>query len=143
MSNELMSREIREAIAAGERALGSLKSAEEKLGSARNWGFVDLFGGGLITDLIKHSKMNDAVSYMEAAKRDLQSFQKELKDVNVPMDLRMEVGGFLSFADFFFDGLVADYLVQSKISDAREQVGEAIRMVQILLRDLRKLYENY
>lgn len=143
MSNELMSQEIREAIAAGERALGSLKSAEEKLGSARNWGFVDLFGGGLITDLIKHSKMNDAVSYMEAAKRDLQSFQKELKDVNVPMDLRMEVGGFLSFADFFFDGLVADYLVQSKISDAREQVGEAIRMVQILLRDLRKLYENY
>lgn len=143
MSNELLSQEIREAIAAGERALGSLKSAEEKLGSARNWGFVDLFGGGLITDLIKHSKMNDAVSYMEAAKRDLQSFQKELKDVNVPMDLRMEVGGFLSFADFFFDGLVADYLVQSKISDAREQVGEAIRMVQILLRDLRKLYENY
>lgn len=143
MSNELMSQEIREAIAAGERALGSLKSAEEKLGSARNWGFVDLFGGGLITDLIKHSKMNDAVSYMEVAKRDLQSFQKELKDVNVPMDLRMEVGGFLSFADFFFDGLVADYLVQSKISDAREQVGEAIRMVQILLRDLRKLYENY
>lgn len=143
MSNELMSQEIREAIAAGERALGSLKSAEEKLGSARNWGFVDLFGGGLITDLIKHSKMNDAVSYMEAAKRDLQSFQKELKDVNVPMDLRMEVGGFLSFADFFFDGLVADYLVQSKISDAREQVGEVIRMVQILLRDLRKLYENY
>ena len=27
--------------------------------------------------------------------------------VNIPLDLRMEVGSFLSFADFFFDGFVA------------------------------------
>lgn len=73
--------------------------------------------------------------------RDLLIFQRELKDVNVPMDLRMEVGGFLSFADFFFDGLVADYLVQSKIADARGQVADAIRMVEMILDDLKELNE--
>ena len=74
---------------------------------------------------------------MEEAKQDLKIFQKELKDVNLSLDLRMEVGGFLSFADFFFDGLVADYLVQSKIASAREQVEDAITMVTNILRLLR------
>lgn len=57
---------------------------------------------------------------LEDAKRHLQVFQKELKDVNVSLDLSMEISSFLSFADFFFDGLVADYLVQSKIASAKE-----------------------
>ena len=73
MSQEI---EIREAIAAGERALQSLCSAQEKLSSARGWGMFDFFGGGFITDMIKHSKLEDASRYMEQAKRDLQVFRK-------------------------------------------------------------------
>lgn len=130
-------KEIYEAIDAGERALSSLYAAQDKLKSARGWGVIDLFGGGLITDMVKHSKMNDASRYMEDAKFHLKAFQRELKDVNLSLDLRMEVGGFLSFADFFFDGLVADYLVQSKIASAREQVDDAITMVKNILTSLR------
>ena len=137
MTNEMMRREMNEAIQAGERALISLKTAQSQLKSAGNWGLFDMFGGGLFSSMIKHSKMNDASRYMEDAKKDLLVFQRELKDVNVPMDLRMEVGSFLSFADFFFDGFVADYLVQSKITEAREQVEDAIRMVENILRDLK------
>lgn len=131
-------KEIREAISAGERALNSLYAAQDRLKSARGWGMVDLFGGGFLTDMIKHSKMDDAARCMEDAKRYLKDFQRELKDVNLSMDLRMEVGGFLSFADFFFDGFVADYLVQSKIASAREQVEDAIRMVENILTELRR-----
>lgn len=65
-------------------------------------------------------------------------FQKELKDVNVPLDLRIEVGSFLSFADFFFDGFVADYLVQSKISEAKSQISDAIFRVEQILRELKR-----
>ena len=106
---------MKEAMDAGERALATLKSAQEKLNSASNWGVFDMFGGGLFSTIMKRSKMTDAQNLMETAKMDLKLFQKELKDVNVPLDLRIEVGSFLSFADFFFDGFVADYLVQSKI----------------------------
>lgn len=56
---------------------------------------------------------------MGNAKSDLLLFQKELKDVNIPLDLRIEIGSFLFFVDFFVDGFVEDYLVQSKISDAK------------------------
>lgn len=138
MTNEVMRREMNEAIQAGERALSSLKAAQSQLKSAGNWGLFDMFGGGLFSSAIKHSKMSDASRTMEYAKNDLLIFQRELRDVHIPMNLRMEVGSFLSFADFFFDGFLADYLVQSKISEAREQVEDAICMVEKILRDLKQ-----
>lgn len=142
MCDEKMKQEIREAAGAGARALVSLRAAQEKLESARKWGIVDILGGGFITDVIKHSRMDDAAACMETARTDLQRFQKELKDVNIPSDLRMEVGGFLSFADFFLDGFVSDYLVQTRIADAREQVEDAIRYVERLITELKQVKEN-
>ena len=50
-------KEKREAIEAGRRALNSLRTAKENLNSAKNWGLVDMFGGGFFTTLLKHSKM--------------------------------------------------------------------------------------
>lgn len=138
MSNEMMRQEMKEAMDAGERALSSLRMAEDKLKSAGNWGLFDMFGGGLFSTIMKRSRMSEAQSCMESAKADLRRFQKELKDVDIPLDLRMEVGSFLSFADFFFDGFVADYLVQTKISDAREQVSDAIFRVEQIMKDLKK-----
>jgi hypothetical protein len=129
-------REKREAVEAGYRALQSLNNAKAELNSAKNWGLVDLFGGGTITGLIKYSKMNNAQRYMEQAKYDLSRFGKELNDVNMVCDLNMDVGGFLSFADFFFDGVVADWLVQDRINEARRQVDEAIWRVQEIINRL-------
>lgn len=139
MAEEQMKQEIREAIGAGARALSSLRAAQEKLESARKWGIVDLLGGGFVSDMFKRSRMNEAAEYMETAKRDLQRFQKELGDVQIPLELQMEVGTFLSFADFFFDGLVADYLVQTRIKEAREQVEEAIGYVEGLMAELKQI----
>ncbi len=139
MAEEQRKQEIREALGAGARALTSLREAQEKLESARKWGIADLLGGGFVIDMIKHSRMGDAVNCMETAKRDLQRFQKELGDVEVPMELRMEISTFLSFADFFFDGLVADYLVQKRITEAREQVEEAIGYVERLMAELKQI----
>lgn len=126
-------KERQEAIDAGNRALQSLYAAQSDLNSAKNWGIVDLFGGGMITGLIKHSRMNNAQSHMEQAKYDLQRFSKELGDVAAYISLDFNTGDFLSFADYFFDGLVADWLVQDRINSARAQVDEAIRRVQNVL----------
>lgn len=133
-------REMQEAITAGEKALDSLFGARERLKSARGFGMFDLLGGGFFTDLLKHNKMNEAVRCMEEAKENLKIFQRELSDLCLSVDLRMEVGGFLSFADFFFDGLVADYLVQSKIASAREQVEDAIVVVTDTLDVLKRSF---
>ncbi len=128
-------RERQEAIRAGERALRSLRDAEHYLGGARLWGIVDLFGGGGLSGLLKHAKINDATKALNKAKADLRVFQKELRDVN---DLDIDIGGFLTFADFFFDGVIADWFVQSKIQKARKQVADAISQVEWILGSLRQ-----
>ena len=133
---EVNQKELNEAIAAGERALSSLRRAQQELDSARNWGCFDMFGGGTITGLIKHSKINSASSYAEQAQYDLEIFQKELKDVQIP-ELKIEIDSFLTFADFFFDGFFADYLMQRRINEARNKVGEAVFQIEKILRILR------
>ena len=51
-------KEKREAIEAGQRALSSLRIAKENLNSAKNWGLVDMFGGGFFSTMLKHSKIH-------------------------------------------------------------------------------------
>lgn len=131
-------KEINEAIMAGKRALNSLEQAHRDLGSASNWGVWDMLGGGLFSTMIKHSRMGDAEHNMEEARYQLQLFQKELQDIEIPAEFHMEVSEFLCFADFFFDGLIADWMVQSKINHAQEQVEEAIEKVNSIVQDLKK-----
>lgn len=139
MSNELMNQEIREAIDAGERALISLRAAQDKLNSARNWGIFDMIGGSFFSSLMKRSQIDGASEYMAQAQLDSRRLQKELRDIQVPMDLKIEVSDFLSFADVFFDNLLVDWMVQNKIAEARGQVEDAIFRVESILMDLRNL----
>ena len=132
-------REIQEAVAAGERALDSLRAAEKSLNSAGGWGLIDMFGGGMFSTMIKQSKINDARGELEAARYALRSFEKELQDVSRAVDLRIDIGSFLSFADFFFDNFFVDWMVQSKIDQAKSQVSQAIRQVEGILTELRRM----
>ena len=141
MYNEFMRKEAQEAIDAGERALRGLHAAEEKLKSAGNWGIFDMLGGGFFSSYVKQSKIREAKILLEQAKEELTEFPRELKDVGGTLDLQVEIGDFLTFADFFFDGFVADYLVQNKISDAREDIEIGIFHVKEILNDLYRRVE--
>ena len=125
--------EINEAYAAGERALESLYAAQDYLRSAGNWGIFDMLGGGFISTMAKRSKMRDANACMEQAQYDLQRFQQELRDVTSIPGLYLEMDDFLGFADYFFDGLLADLLVQSRIREAQAKVDAAIEQVHLAL----------
>ena len=140
MTENTRRQEIEEAVKAGEKALISLKAAKDKLSSAKSWGIWDIIGGGLISSMAKHSRINEASSYLERAKMDLRIFQRELRDVPDFSCLGIDIGGFLSFADFFLDGLVADCMVQSKICDAIRQVDHAIEKVEALIGQMRSGY---
>lgn len=95
--------------------------AERKFKSARNWGFLDIFGGGLIVDLFKHGKLNSANNTMNEISYLLQILQKQLDGLTIPTDYRMKFG-FSSFGDFLFDGAIFDIYMQSKIMSSLDQV---------------------
>ena len=128
-------KERQEAIIAGERALDSLYEAQNQLRKARNWGIYDILGGGFISSLIKHSKIDNARSCIERAKYDLQCFNRELRDVSY--DLNVDVGDLLTFFDLM-DSFFADLLVQSRIADASRRIEDAIWRVRDILDHLRR-----
>ena len=134
-----MEKEKREAIDAGRRAINSLKTARDNLNSAKNWGLADMFGGGFFTTMFKQSKMEQARQNMEQAKYDLRNFSRELNDVNMACDLNLNTEDFLSFADYFFDGFVVDWMVQDRINNARHQVEEAIRRTEYIINQLQHM----
>ena len=138
---DIQVREIREAIGAADEALYHLESARGYLGSAGNWGILDILGGGLITGLVKHSKMGNAEREIQEAKYALQRFGKELRDVAGYTSVH--INDFLTFADFIFDGFLADVIVQSKISEAKRQCDDAIFRVSEIRRELTDRLNGY
>lgn len=132
-------KEIKEAIAAGGIVLDSLDRVLSSLGSAEGWGTWDLLGGGLISDLAKHSHIDDARAEVENAQRLLRRFKSELTDIDFDSDIVIETSGFVKFADFFFDGLIADWFMQSRIQESsastknvKSQVRSVIARLELL-----------
>lgn len=122
--------EILEAIEAANVALKALHNAESDLKSAGGWGIFDILGGGMITSMIKHSNMNSAQKHMNEARYALQRFSKELRDVDEDLDFQFDSMDFMGFADVFFDNGIIDFMVQSKIEEAKKQVRRAIHRVE-------------
>ncbi|MGF7057644.1 hypothetical protein [Brassicibacter mesophilus] len=136
-------KELNEAIQAGNELLYSLQRVQESLTSAGNWGTWDIFGGGLISTMAKHSRIDDAQNEINNAQYLIKKFHRELQDIGGQMNLSIEIGSFLTFADYFFDGFFSDLAVQSKIRDAQSKVSGAIYKVEKVIRNLnRRLGEN-
>lgn len=125
--------EIQEAIVAGQRALYSLREAKSALNTARGWGFIDLLGDNMISGILKHERIYSAKKSIERARQDFSIFQRELKDVQQVPGLDVNIDDFLVFADFFFDGFIADIFVQSRINQARKRIDEAIFQTEKVL----------
>jgi hypothetical protein len=118
-------RELDEAIWAGTAAMNMILGIESSLGSAENWGTWDLFGGGLISDLAKHSHMDDAQAGAEELQVLLSRFRTELADVRITAEMgALNIDGFLRFADYFFDGLIADWSVLNRIHESQDCVHQ-------------------
>jgi len=130
-------KEKREAIEAGTKALSSLKAAKRSLSDARGWGIFDILGGGILSTLIKHSKMNEANRYISQAKSDLHKFSRELNDISYIYEDNFNMSEFASFADYFFDNFFMDMYVQSKITTLQSKVDEAIYRVETILDEIR------
>ncbi len=129
-------RELTEAKKAADTALRALEEARDYLSSARNWGIADILGGGFLTTLIKRGKMDDAERCLTRARNAMNRLAKELADLP---GARLEAGDFLEFADYFFDGAIADFLVQSRIKRTLEQTEEAMRRVRRVREQLRAM----
>ncbi len=130
-------KELNEAISAGQKALSVADQVLSSLDSAEGWGTWDLVGGGMLSDLAKHSHLDTAQSSVEHLQSQLRIFKTELADVTVDEDFQVSVDGFLRFADYFFDGIFTDWMVldrihqsQDRVQDTRNQIDQVLRCLE-------------
>jgi len=130
--------EYQEAIDAGEMAHHSLMDAGNSFDKAKGWSTFDMFGGGMITTAIKHSHLDTAKESVHLAERKLQQFQDELLDIKNHLNVNLDIGQILTFADYFFDGIIVDWMVHDKISNAANQIDETKQLVKQTVRQLQQ-----
>jgi len=120
--------EIEEAINAGEIVINQLRNALTKFDSASNWGIFDMMGGGFIATMAKHTKINEGKRELDKVSHSLRNFNREINDVDeeIILNMNIEISSFLSFGDYFFDGIFMDFLVQSKISKMKSNINNGI-----------------
>lgn len=128
--------EMNEAIIAGKKALNAMRGAKKALNSLGSRGISGLPVGGFIADMLMRSKLDEAEQKLHLARCQMELFQCELKDVQLPYSLTVQIDDFLTFAEFFFDGIISDKLVQSKREEAKEELDYAIERAGRMVADL-------
>lgn len=126
-------RELDEAVAAGDAAHKTVSEIKIKLDKAVNMGEWDLFGGGVLPDIMKHGYLDEAQGLVETLQTELRRFKTELADVQFDADFRINEDGFLRFADYFFDGFFVDLASLRKIEKSRDYVLSVKRDLENVL----------
>lgn len=114
--DQLLEKELQEAISASYIVTDSLRDAIHELDSASNWGIMDIAGGGMIASMSKHFQVDNAQKQIEEIKQNMRHFQKELHDVSDIELPNVVMERWLSLSDIFFDNFFLDYMAQSKIN---------------------------
>ncbi|UJF35852.1 AAA family ATPase [Paenibacillus hexagrammi] len=136
---ERRGKELNEAIKAASTVVHYVSQAQEKLRSAKNWGTYDMLGGGFMSTYIKNGKIDEAMDEIKYAQQSLSHLEKELNDVQLTMSIELNISSFLRFADYFFDGMISDWMVQGKIHETLSQVELKLEEVEEILDTLRSL----
>lgn len=111
--------EVNEAIAAGEVALNSLSQMIGYLNQARNWGNWDMTSRGPAPSFMKKSSIDKARTISYNVQMELKRFGDELRDVyHREFVFPFQLESFSGFLDMFFDNLISDWIIQSKIKNS-------------------------
>ena len=134
--------EVVEALYVGKQVQQGIASALKSLNSAENWGIFDILGFGLVAGVMKHSHIDDASNAAQNVHSLLRRFRTELADIQILEDIQIDIGNFAVFADFFFDGLMADWFMQSKINASQQSINNVQTKVQQVMKKL-SILEHY
>ncbi|KRE90284.1 hypothetical protein ASG89_08250 [Paenibacillus sp. Soil766] len=138
-AQKLLVKELQEALTAGKLVLASLTDASNSLEKAENWGKWDLWGGGgLISTHAKHSHVDDAKRFIHQANHQILNFRDELSDLNRSFQIEIDISGTLKMADYWFDGLIADWIVQGRITNSQSQTLTALNKIRPVVSQLHK-----
>ena len=116
--------EMEEAIAAGEKVTASADIILTYLDKADGWSTADFFLDSFLVDVAKHDNIDKATTEIGRMQTYLRQFKSELADVTIERNISISIDGFVTFADYFWDGIFSNLAVRDKIHSARNQVSD-------------------
>ncbi|MCU4671258.1 hypothetical protein ACFQRL_01475 [Microbacterium fluvii] len=126
-------REVGEAVEALKTASAALGVAMAKLDSAGGWSTYDtFFGGGMVADLIKHSRISETTAAFTTVNRALERLSAELADLSTAGVRGLEISETLAVFDVLFDNILSDWMVRDRIARARVD-ADALRTRLVVL----------
>ena len=128
--NEQRRRETEEAVRAGQEAEAAALDVINSLQSASDWGTLDLFTDSTLVNFMKYGKVDEAQYQME-------QLRVALRDVGAVIDVNTR--DFLGFADFFFDGIIFDLAMNSRINNSLRSVDDTLQRIRGALGRLMRL----
>lgn len=130
-------KEVSEALTVSEDALLHLRQAESLLTNARSWGLLDIIGGGFVTTALKRQKIKEANQEIKKATASLRRMSEELDDIRSFDYLEIPDNTVITIADYLFDGIITDAVIQTEISDALDRIRGAIPKVEQIVNRLK------
>jgi hypothetical protein len=115
--------ELAEAVDALTLATMRLQVAQDRLARAHGWGTYDTwFGGGLLSSLFKHDRIEDAEAMMRRLDLALQTVRTELADIGIESAGDVGVAPLSRTLDIWFDNIFSDLGTQRRIKDAQDRL---------------------
>lgn len=129
-------RELDEALWAGEVARAAIAGLLDCLSKAQALGKLDMLG--LASNWVKYEHIDSAQRHSSAANRALSRFQMELADVQARhhAELTLDISSLATFADYFLDDMISDWVVQCRIDKSHRSAGIARTRIGRTLRKL-------
>jgi len=129
-------RELDEALWAGQVAKAALAGLHDCLAKAQALGKLDMLG--LASNWVKFEHITGAQRHASSANRALSRFSMELADVQSRhhAELTLEISHLATFADYFLDDMISDWVVQCRIDKSHRSAGIARTRVSRTLRTL-------
>jgi hypothetical protein len=107
----------------GRDAESALMQARDRLGRASSWATVDLFGGGPLAGLGKHTRFDEARTHLLRAQRAIQEIAIGLRGEARAL-ANLDIGIGMRLADLLLDGFLVDLLTGHTIRSAQERVRD-------------------
>lgn len=138
--------ELQEAKVASEIVILKIDNAKKTLNSALSWGIFDMFGGGMISSLVKREKIGRANKEITEIREALNSINSELADINIKLTVGISDTLCDKFLDIWFDNIFIDLRVQSEMKNTLHILTELkktiVELLEIIEQEIEKNYRR-
>ncbi|OON98760.1 MAG: hypothetical protein ATN35_00685 [Epulopiscium sp. Nele67-Bin004] len=116
--------EVKQAISAGEKSLSLAHNLEDKLKSAKNWGFSDILGGGMLSGVVKHNKLEDAQIIANELQSQLKLFNSQSAGITIDENIEVSIDDLTKTIDIWWNDVFTNVSVYNKTKKYLDKVRE-------------------